>query len=194
MSSIFDMIVQDIGTSGAGVIADKLGISESVAQTAIAAGLPMILGALGRNSADQAGAEALDRALARDHDGSILNDLLGALGGSGQVDAGSAILNHVLGNKQTVASRALGQSAGIDASSANELLAMLAPIVLGELGKTKQQQGLNASDLSQLLQGERKTADSQLGGLSRLLDMDGDGDVTDDMLKMGSSLLGRLFK
>ncbi|MEM7130185.1 MAG: DUF937 domain-containing protein [Chloroflexota bacterium] len=193
MSFITDMIMQQVGDGAAGKIAEQLGVSESVAKTAISAGLPMLMGALGRNASDPSGAEALSGALQKDHDGSILNDLMGALGDSGQLDAGSAILKHVLGNKQGNAQQAIGQAAGMDAGQAGDLLSMLAPIVLGQLGKTQQEQGLDASGLADILQGERKNADEQLGGMMGLLDMDGDGEVTDDVMSIGKRLLSRFF-
>ena len=194
MSFITDMIVQQLGNSGASMIAEKLGIPESVAKMAISAALPMLVGGLGRNAADPAGAASLAGALDNKHDGSILNDVLGALGGQSEKDDGMAILGHILGSKQNNAQSALGQAAGLDQNQAGDLMAMLAPVVLGQLGKTKQEQGLDASGLADLLGQERETADQQLGGMASLLDLDGDGDVTDDMLKLGGSLLGGLFK
>lgn len=193
MSFITDMIVQQIGNSGASMIAEKLGVPESVAKMAISAALPMLMGGLGRNAADPQGAQALAGALDK-HDGSILNDVMGALNSSDQQLDGMKILGHVLGGKQDNAQAALGQAAGIESGQARDLMAMLAPVVLGQLGQQKQQQGLDASGLADLLGQERQKSDEQLGGMAGLLDMDGDGDVTDDMLKLGGSLLGGLFK
>lgn len=194
MSFITDMIVQQIGNSGARMVADKLGVPESVARMAISAALPMILGGLGRNAAEPQGASALAGAIDRDHGGGIMDDVLGALGNNNQQADGAAILGHILGNKQNNAQRALGQSTGLDDNQSADLMKMLAPVVMGQLGQTKQQQGLDASGLADLLGQERQVADERLGGMAGLLDMDGDGDVTDDMLKLGSSLLGGLFK
>ncbi len=194
MSFITDMIVQQLGNSGASMIAEKLGIPESVAKMAISAALPMIVGGLGRNAAEPSGAEAIMGALDSKHDGSILGDVLGALGQQEQKDDGMAILGHILGSKQNNAQAALGQAAGLDSNQAGDLMAMLAPVVMGQLGQAKKEQGLDASTLAKLLGQEKETADQQLGGMAGLLDMDGDGDVTDDMLKLGGSLLGGLFK
>lgn len=194
MSFITDMIVQQIGNSGARMVANKLGIPESVARMAISAALPLILGGLGRNASNPQGASALAGAIDRDHSGGILDDVLGALGNNSQQDDGAAILGHILGNKQGNAQHALGQSTGLDDNQAADLMKMLAPVVMGQLGQTKQQQGLDASGLADLLGQERQVSDERLGGMAGLLDMDGDGDVTDDMMKLGSSLLGGLFK
>ena len=70
------------------------------------------------------------------------------------------------------------------------MLATLAPLVLGSLGKARQQSGMGAKDLSNMLQGENSAMEKQnsaLGGLlSGMLDQDGDGSILDD-------IAGRLF-
>jgi len=72
-------------------------------------------------------------------------------------------------------------------------LMMLAPLVLGALGKQKQQQGLGSGDLAEVLGQERQSSESSLGGLAQILDMDGDGDVTDEIISIGSKLLRNFF-
>jgi hypothetical protein len=68
---------------------------------------------------------------------------------------------------------------------------------MGALGKTKRDRGLDAGGLAQLLMGEReeagKKAPQAAGLLGSLLDSDGDGEVADDLAKIGGSLLGSLF-
>src|SRR5690606_21082535 len=65
-------------------IARQLGTDQDQAGNAVATALPLLLGALGRNSAQPQGAEALFGALQRDHAaGPDLGGLLGAvLGGA----------------------------------------------------------------------------------------------------------------
>lgn len=58
-------------------ISEQLGVDENKTQQAIALALPLLIGALNRNASTADGAEALTGALQRDHDGSILEDLLG---------------------------------------------------------------------------------------------------------------------
>jgi len=69
---------------------------------------------------------------------------------------------------------------------------MLAPLVMGNLGKTQRQTGLDAEGLASMRSGQRKQANAGLGGLAGLLDMD--GDITDDVMKLGPKLLGGLFR
>jgi hypothetical protein len=75
---------------------------------------------------------------------------------------------------------------------------MLAPIVMAALGKAKQRGSLGLDDLGGMLrQDSRRTRSalpSGLGGLAAsFLDSDGDGDITDEVARMGAGLLGKLF-
>ncbi|WP_028916198.1 DUF937 domain-containing protein [Pseudoxanthomonas sp. J35] len=178
-------------------IARQLGTDPAQASNAVATALPLLLGALGRNSAQPQGAEALFGALQRDHAGgpdigSLLGAVLGGGGNSRQTD-GAAILGHVLGGAQPRAAQGLGQATGLGSSQAMKLLAVLAPIVLSFLANRSRAQGLDAGGLGQLLGQERAQVRQQSGGgaLESLLDRDGDGDVdASDLLNIGLGLFG----
>ena len=88
---------------------------------------------------------------------------------------------------------------GMDAASVSKLLAMLAPLVMGALGKSQRSQKLDPSQLNDYLQQQRKTFQtgdpSQASIFGKMLDQDGDGDFdASDMMRLGSSIMGRLFK
>lgn len=173
-------------------ISKQLGADPKTAQSAINAALPMLLGAISRNAASPQGAQALNNALNK-HDGAILNDLVGALSSQDKVADGTKILGHVLGARQTNVQQGLSKLSGLSADNSGQLLAMLAPVVMGALGQTKQSNGFGADDLAALLGGQQQSFDGPLGSLVGLLDADGDGSVVDDVLGMGSKLLGGLF-
>jgi len=91
---------------------------------------------------------------------------------------------------------AVSQSSGLDLGSVSKLLTMLAPLVMGGLGRIRQQEGLDTGGLSSMLQGEMRSAEQKglaPSGLLSLLDADKDGDVVDDLAKIGKGLLGNLF-
>lgn len=117
--------------------------------------------------------------------------------GSGAADAGAGILKHVFGGRESSVENSLAGLSGIDAGSAKQIMAMLAPLVMGMLGKNQRQQGLDIGGLTDLLGGERKAAQKRapqaVDLIGSLLDSDGDGQVTDDLAKLGGSLLGGLF-
>ncbi len=195
--SILDLVTQALGSGGTAQISKQLGIDESTANSAIGGAVPVLVGALARNASSGQGAGALASALDRDHDGSILDDLGGFLGGGGAESAGAGILKHVLGGKQNQVQQGVGAASGLDPAKAGQLLSMLAPIIMGALGKTQRTQGLNPGNLGAALGQEQQRMERRqpgIGGmLGSLLDQDGDGSAMDDLAKIGGSVLGGLF-
>lgn len=174
----------------------QLGTDPDQTGNAVAAALPLLLGALGRNSAQPQGAQALYGALQRDHGGGMdLGSVLGAVldGGTSRQTDGAAILGHVLGRAQPRTAQGLGQATGLGSGQAMQLLAMLAPIVMSFLANRSARQGLDAGGLGELLGQERTQVRQRAGGgaLDALLDQDGDGDVdAGDLLNLGMGLFG----
>lgn len=85
----------------------------------------------------------------------------------------------------------------MSAQQTAQLLMMLAPIVMAVLGRMKQQKNIDASRLPDVL--NRTNAQIQketpgAGGLASILDGNNDGSIVDDLGRMGSSVLGGLFK
>jgi hypothetical protein len=173
-------------------ISQQLGADEGTTGNAIQAALPMLLGGLANNSASEEGASALAGALDRDHDGSVLDDLAGFLGNysSGQ---GAGILGHIFGGSQGAVEQGVSQASGLDMGKVGPLLMMLAPIVMGALGRSQRQSGMGAGDLAGLLGGatQQMGSGSQLMGiLSSVLDSDHDGSAIDDVAGMIGGFLG----
>ena len=198
MSSILDTIMQQVQGGGIQQMSQTLGLGEDDVSNVVTGAIPALLGSLTKNSGNSDGASALLGALDRDHDGSILDNVTDFLGQSDSADAGAGILKHALGGKQATVESALSQTTGVDSASASKILAMVAPIVMGALGKAKREQGLDADGLAGLLGQEREVARQRspqaVDMISSLLDSDGDGDMMDDVAKLGKGLLGGLFK
>jgi len=176
-------------------VVNQLGIDNEQAKLAISSAVPVLLSALNKN-ASNGDAQNISNALERDHDGSILDNLSGFLNG-GNFSDGMNILGHVLGNKQSQVENAIGKSSGLDASQITQILAMLAPVVMGYLGKQKNEQGIDAGGLSSLLGGimgsTSQNNQREMSTIERLLDQDGDGSALDDAMDLGSKLLGSFF-
>jgi len=190
--SMIDMLQQRLGGEAVKQISARLGTDPGTTQSAIAAALPMLVGALARNAQDPGKAGALSNALSRDHDGSVLDDVAGYLNRNDDAD-GDGILGHVLGGKQQSVQTGLGQVAGIDPGKAGMLLSMLAPLVMGALGKAQRDGKLDPGGLAGMLGGEQQraadAAPGVMGMLGKFLDRDGDGSVMDDI----GGLLGKTF-
>lgn len=193
MDSIIQLLVTQLGSGAVSEISKSLGVDDDKAQQAVGMALPMIIGALNRNTTSSDGAEALVGALQRDHDGSILNNLTQAVGSQATVNDGAAILGHVLGDQQSGLVQSVSRATNLKPEQVAQIFAVLAPIVMGALGQMQRKHDLDAQGVSTLLQQERSTVEQTSSGLTQLLDMDGDGDVSEEIISLGSSLLGGLF-
>jgi hypothetical protein len=191
--SLLDLVQQRLDGQAVNHISRKLDTDPGTTSNAIDAALPLLLSAVARNSADGQQAQSLARAVSEDHDGSILEDVPGYLNRA-DTGPGAGILRHVLGRRQQAVQSGLSQTTGLDAGKTGQLLAMLAPLVMGALGRTKQQRGLDSGGLSTLLAGEqeqlKESAPGVMGALSRFLDQDNDGSVMDDV----GGMLGKAFR
>jgi hypothetical protein len=72
MATLEDSVKQQLDPATVNQMATQLGVSDAKVQQAIGIGLPLLLSALAKNSSSDEGAQSLSNALARDHDGSVL--------------------------------------------------------------------------------------------------------------------------
>jgi len=196
-SDLIGALLQQLGGDGISQIARSVGVSGGDVTSVLSGAVPAMMAGLTRNASSSGGANSLLGALDRDHDGSVLDDVMGYLGGGGDLANGAGILGHVFGGRQDKVEQAVSRSSGVDLGSVTKIMAMMAPLVMGSLGKAKRQQGLDASGLAQALGQQeriaRKASPSAVDMIARMLDGDGDGDSMDDIAKIGTGLLGRLF-
>jgi hypothetical protein len=198
LAPLIDSIQQHFDASTVSRLSQQLGIDEGKTRQALPVALTALLGGLARNAEDPAGAQQLAGALSRDHDGSVLDNLGGLFGHPGAAAAGGdGILGHVFGPRRPAVESNVGRVAGLDPATVSRLLMLLAPVVLGALGRRQRQQGLDQGGLSEVLSGERRHLERALpggpgglGGLGALLDADGDGHVMDDLAGTLGGLLG----
>jgi hypothetical protein len=202
MSQLLQSLLGALDERAIQQMAGQLGASPQQTHSAVQAALPMVLGMLGRNASNPQGAQALAGALSRNHNGDILSNVLGALGNQQTQSMGGAILGHVLGARQGAATQGLSNASGLNSGQAGQVLAMLAPIVMGALGKQASTQQFNAGGLGSILQGAIGAMGAAPGAapaarspMAGLLDTDGDGDVDFmDIAKHGMSIFGALRK
>lgn len=195
MFSLQDLLGQDQGNQAVDQISQNIGADNSMVSSAIQMALPMILNGLANNASTPQGAESLNNALERDHDGSLLGNLGGLAGmifggqqtapPPRQADAGG-ILGHIFGGNQGNVTQQVSQQSGLNIGQVAQILMFLAPIVMSYLGKQKQEQNLDAGGLQNWLGGQQQQIQQAPQGsfLERMLDSDGDGSAMDDIASM----------
>ncbi|MFI1772130.1 DUF937 domain-containing protein [Thalassobellus citreus] len=190
MSGILDLLGSDLGKTIINGVAGSTGNDTNKTSNVLTMALPVLMKAMQRNASTPQGAEGLLGALNGKHDGSILDNLGGLFSGGVDDDVktdGEKILGHVLGAKQQGVQKVIGEKSGLDASSVANILKVAAPILMGVLGKQKQQQNVSSSNgigdlLGGLLGGS--SAQQEQSFIESILDADGDGSVVDDVAGM----------
>lgn len=149
--SLLDLITGSTGNQVAQDAENKFGISKGQMITLAAVAVPLIVMYLKNKSENAEEAESLNKALDKDHNGSILNNPSQALEKESE---GNSILDHIFGAKKSAVESSLASQTGISMSTIGPLLATLAPIVMGYIGKQKQESGVSSGGgLSALLGG-----------------------------------------
>jgi hypothetical protein len=187
---ITDILAQSGGLQS---MARELGVSESEAASGAAALAPAILGGMKKQvRSSPAG----------------LGGLLGQLGGGGLLDnvmgtqptdvsQGNNVLGQIFGSKdvsRTVAQSAASQT-GLDPSLLKKMLPMLAMLVAGYMAKQHgaaeaAQSAPSAGGLGGILGGMLGggTPGAAAPGMASMLDLNGDGNALDDILRMAGKL------
>ena len=150
MTSILEQVQQQLGPDTIQQLSGSLGADPQATSKAISMALPALLGGLSQNVAEPQGAAALDNAL-NDHDGSVLDNFGGLLGGGALGGIGGKILGHILGSKREPVEQGVGRASGLDAAQVAQLMAMLAPIIMGVLGRMKRNKQIDANALPNVL-------------------------------------------
>lgn len=204
MANLMDLLQGQMSDTILDQLGQQVGGNREQTSAAVQGVFSTLMGALSKNAATPEGAGALLGALDRDHDGSVLDDLVGMVtGNSSQQQAqpsmlnGAGILKHVLGGKQSNMIEMIAQMSGLNKEGSSNLLIKLAPMVMGMLGKVKKQQNLDQGALQGFLRQSTdnyRQVEPKQDLITKLLDRDGDGNVADDVASMGMSFLGKLFK
>jgi hypothetical protein len=191
--NVQDLLNGQLNSGAISQMSQAIGANQQSTATAVEAALPMIIGAMARNASTPEGASSLSGALDRDHDGSVLDDVIGFLGGAAQgAGNGNGILGHVFGDRRPAVESGVSQASGLDMAQVSQLLMMLAPLVLGALGRTQRQEGLDSDGLAGLLgqQSQSMSNSPMMGVLSQILDRNNDGSMMDDVAGMLGGFLG----
>jgi hypothetical protein len=171
-------------------VAGELGITPHQAQSGAAALLPAILGGMKKQAqARPGGVDGLGGLLSQLGGGGLLDNVLSPQ--PTDVGLGNNVLGQIFGSKdvsRTVAAQAAGKS-GLDPSTLKKLLPIVAMLVAGYMAKRgggAARPGATPAGggLGGLLGGILGGGAPGSSGLAGMLDMDGNGNPLDDILRM----------
>ena len=171
----------------------ELGISEAQAAAGAEALAPAILGGFKKQAQAPTGLEGFGGLLAQLGGGGLLDNVLSPE--PTDVSRGNDVLGQIFGSKEvsrTVAQNASAQS-GLDPSLIKKMLPMVAMLVAGYMAKqrggSQVPSGGNLGGLlGGLLGGQQAGTMPAGGGLGSMLDLNGDGNPLDDILRMAGKL------
>lgn len=182
--NILEALLQAQGGGAASQLGQQFGLDSRQTQSALAALVPALSGAVQQNAQQPGGLQALLGALAGGGHSRYVEQPQ-VLGDPGTVQDGNNILGHLFGSKdvsRAVADRA-SQQTGIGPEILKKMLPIVAAMVMGGLAN---RQG-----------GASPAAPAQAGGgglldmLMPVLDRNQDGSAMDDVLGMAASFLTR---
>lgn len=173
-----DLIINYLKDQAVAQVSKKIGIDPSILQGEWGKdAIWSLISGLFHNSQKEEQLKQLDHAIQEDHDGSLFDDITSLLT---KGEEWHKIVHHILGDKQWVVAKLLAQKLGITIDQANMVLSFVAPMIMGALGKTKQETGADAYALKDMLQQEEEQLAKESNTpwiVLQLLDKDGDGDV-----------------
>jgi hypothetical protein len=188
MEGLMDLLQGDLGKTLIQGMSRETGQPEGKTGELLQMALPVLLGAMQKNTRSKDGADGLLNALNNKHDGSIL-DNIGTLFDGGYTEEvrkdGAGILGHIIGDKESLVTRTLGNKVGMDSSDVGRILQMAAPILLGFLGRQQRSVGVESvSGLEGMLGNLMGSDTGKQSMIEAFLDSDGDGSVVDDLAGM----------
>ena len=160
MANILDALKGYVTPELISQAAGSLGEDASGISKAVGGLLPSVLGGLVQKSTDTSSFGNIFNMLTDQKTSGLLDNLGGLLGG-GASDAQSSMIgnftNMIFGNKMGGILDMISSFAGIKKSSSSSLMNMVAPMVMGYLGRKIKTEGLSMSGLASLL-GSQKSS------------------------------------
>ena len=188
-------------------LSSNMGLDPNQAANVMQMVIPTLLGALSNNAQQPEGAAAIQRALQKDHNGSIL-DQLPELINNPAMGSGAGILKHVLGGNQGNLAQEISGKTGISPEAIQTIMSIAAPVIMGKLGQQQQQSGGNENTLTSLLNAASKSQQQKNPAASIALNLlsgylnnqNGQANTqkkqanpNQEMINAGMNILGKLF-
>jgi OmpA-OmpF porin, OOP family len=153
-----ELLVGEVANKAANLLGEK----EEKVKIAIEGLVPTFVGGLMKRASNEAGATTLMNVVKKgNHDGSIIEQLDDLLKNkesfAGFVEKGNSVVSMLLPDKKSSIATMISQFAGVRNSSATSLLSVVAPLVIGKLGKMVNTQGLDKAGLANIILDQRSS-------------------------------------
>jgi hypothetical protein len=165
MADLVSEFMKQFGPDVSRGLAANLGLDQKAATQVVPQVVPMILGGLKRQMETRGGPERIDHILNKYGNEDVLGRIGDVMSSKSREPSPDPQLGGLLGPSGAQASELIGRKFGLSPEKAMSLIPMLAPLVLGFLSKQKNQPG-----------------GAGLGGITSLIDRDGDGSILDDIV------------
>lgn len=151
-----ELLLGDVANKAANLLGEK----EDKVKTAIEGLIPTFVGGLMKRASNEAGATTLMNVVKKgNHDGSIIEQIGNLVNNKDSfaqvVEKGNGLVSMLLPDKKSSIATMISQFAGVRNSSATSLLSIVAPIVVGKLGKMVTTQNLDKAGLANTLLDQR---------------------------------------
>jgi hypothetical protein len=200
MSNLVEAITNLFSGETLTKLSHNIGADPAATGKAIGAAVPAFIGAMADKARENGGGEALLGLLNSETnrqngiaDGSVLDgidDVVTAPTPFGGIET----LQILFGTAQPDIEHKIGQVSGLSTGVIARLLPVLAPVLMGFLGREVTTKGLDAASLTAFLSDQqgflRTNAPGLLGFLERI-DANDDGRITDDIQRLFGRLTGR---
>jgi hypothetical protein len=177
-TNLVSYVMQYLTPDMVGRMAAALGLNRSDAQSGVSAAVPALLAAFTGLADKPGGAQSLVNTIKQQS--GIADNFASMIGGSNQasfIDRGSSLLTSLLGSSDSSSlASAVGRFAGLGQGKATSLIGMLAPLVMGLIGKQIGTRGIDVGSLTSLLASQRdQIAQAMPGGMGQMLESTGLG-------------------
>jgi hypothetical protein len=170
-TNLISLVMQFLTPDMIGHIATALGLDRNKVQSAISSAVPGLLAALNNVATQPGGAQKLAD-VARQQTGSLGNFASMLAGGGQSSFQASQVLSSLVGNQnQNALTEAIAKFTGLGQGATGSLLGMLAPVVMGIIGKHQGAAGgLDAKGIANLFASQKDNIAAALpSGLGSLL-------------------------
>ncbi|WP_162628169.1 OmpA family protein [Arcticibacterium luteifluviistationis] len=182
--NLLDLAKGYLSNAAVGQVSEFLGEDSSSVAKALSGALPTVLGGIMNQASTENGLGSLMGLLNQGGNSGILDNLGGVLGNQSKaadlLSGGSGLLSTLLGNNSGGIIDAIGSFSGLKKSSSSSIMSLVAPLLMGVIGKQVKSKGLGISGLASMLMGQKENVEAAmpagLAGVSSMLNFGKLGD------------------